>query len=134
MNYSNYSIFFSYTIRDGLISKELLKSFKENLNNIGLFNTYIDLLDNNNQENPQIRVFEALKSSSIVFIINTPHINNSPWVAKEINLAKNLFIPTFFINFDDFLSFSKCSNINLLYSNPLTQYIINLTLKTKLFF
>lgn len=49
----NQKIFFSYTIRDGFISKELLKKFKENLYAIGIQNTFIDLIDNLENVNPQ---------------------------------------------------------------------------------
>lgn len=125
----NYKIFFSYTIRDGLINKDNLNIFKNNLNKIGLFNTYIDLIDNNYIENPQLKVFEELELASVVCVIDTPCINKSPWVSKEIRLAKQLFKPILIISFNDFISFCKCPDTNSLYSCYLTSFIINFTLR-----
>ena len=129
MHNLEYSIFFSYTIRDGLINKELLRSFKNNLNSVGIFNTYIDLVDNDYIENPQLKVLENLSLSSIVFIIDTPYISKSPWVIKELNIAKSLNIPILSISFSDFQSCAKCKDITSLYHNPLITYIINSVLK-----
>lgn len=125
-----YKIFFSYTTRDGLINKEILEMFKNNLNNVGLFHTYIDLIDNDNIEYPQKRVLKELKSSTLFFLIKTPFIDKSPWVEKEIRWAKKNNIPIYSLSFKDFISISKCTNDQSLYNNISIKYIMNSILKS----
>lgn len=125
-----YKIFFSYTTRDGLINKEILEMFKNNLNNVGLFHTYIDLIDNDNIEYPQKRVLKELKSSTLFFLIKTPFIAKSPWVEKEIHWAKKNNIPIYSLSFKDFISISKCTNDQSLYNNISIKYIMNSILKS----
>lgn len=110
-------IFFSYTIRDGLINRPLLFQFKFKLEKLGIINTYIDLIDNENSQEPQFKVVEELKNSSLVCLIDTPKVLTSPWVTKEMNLKNNLSKPFFKIQYSDFLYICKCNNYDLLLKN-----------------
>lgn len=80
------SFFISYTIRDEIISKELLCRIKSFFLQFG--SCYVDIIDNKNYQNKQHRVEEALKDSTYFVQIILPKYYCSPWVQKEIKLAQ----------------------------------------------
>lgn len=82
---ANKKIFFSYTLRDGELNKNILQRLKEKLKK-SQFDTYIDILDNNDKKH-QERVIKELKESDIFCIINTSEIEKSCWVKREIDIA-----------------------------------------------
>ena len=105
----NQKIFFSYTIRVGFISKELLKKFKENLYTIGIQNTFIDLIDNLENVNPQKKIYKEIKNSAFICIIDTPKVFTSPWVITEIILAIKYFKPLVIIKYSSFINICNYS-------------------------
>lgn len=82
--------FISYTVRDGSITKEILKSIKKYYGQFGT--SFIDMLDNESKEK-QIRVYEELEKADIFILIKTPGISQSNWVQEEIRKAKQYKIP-----------------------------------------
>lgn len=91
-------IFISYTLKDGEITCDFLKELKYILSKIDNVNTYIDILDNNNIQNPQFEVFNQLYSSDFFWIINSSKIHDSEWVSKELSFAQSSKIPIFYID------------------------------------
>jgi len=93
-------IFISYTVRDGLISKEVLEKLQATM--LGDCNVYIDLLDNDSVDK-QARVENELRMSDLVVIIKTININKSEWVKREINLANKYNIPIVEFNYKELI-------------------------------
>lgn len=83
-------IFVSYTMYDDIINIEFLTKIKVWIGEE--FTSFIDLIDNNSI-NPQERVFEELEKADFLYIIDSPSINNSLWVQKEIEIAHKRKIP-----------------------------------------
>lgn len=125
-------IFFCYTIRDNQINLLLLTNLKRTINLLNLFYTYIDLIDNNNSNNPQQNVIENIKSSDILCIINTPKIFESPWVKKEIYYANKFNIPIIEIDLNLIYNFLDTDDITQLLFNPFIIKIIQTILHNKL--
>ncbi|WP_170075068.1 hypothetical protein [Paraclostridium dentum] len=125
MDCFNYKIFISYTVRGGLITIENLNRFRNNLNQLGILNVYIDILDNNNVKNPQEKVINELKSSTLVCLIDTPCINKSPWVNRELLLSNCLSKPIIKIPFNNFLTISSETNLLNLYKDKHIISILN---------
>lgn len=125
---SRIKVFFSYTIRDGLIDKDLLFTLKNKMVDLNLFDSYIDLVDNNS-DIPQLYVFNQLKTTDILCVINTPRINESPWVKKELSIAKKYSIPILSVSFNDFLNILECEDNNSLCTNNIIISIINTIVK-----
>jgi hypothetical protein len=77
--------FISYTTRDGMVNKSVLKKIE--LQYIRKGKVYIDLLHNDSRFK-QIRVFKELFTSDTLVVINTPSLLESPWVKIEILIAR----------------------------------------------
>lgn len=81
-------IFFSYTLKDGDVSKDFLINLKTWANNQGL-DTYIDILDNDyNEKEFQIKLESILKKCDSFCIIESKMYNDSKWTQKENQVAK----------------------------------------------
>lgn len=85
-------IFFSYTLRDGEISKDILLKIKQQFERFSELETYFDLLDNHST-NHQEYVYNVLASANILCLIKSPAINVSTWVKKELRVAKIRNLP-----------------------------------------
>lgn len=83
-------IFFSYTLRDGILDKSLLKNICELLSPI--CDVFADVIHNDSVDK-QKRVIDELRSSQYVVVLDTPLINESPWVNIEIDEANKMRIP-----------------------------------------
>lgn len=81
-------LFLSYTLRDNELSHEDLVKIKEKFSKNNF--VYIDALQ---ETTNQKQVEDNLKSSDKLIIIETSGIDNSPWVKKEISIAKQYRIP-----------------------------------------
>jgi len=88
-------LFFSYTLRDGMVNDSLLSEIYTIL--VKTFDVFIDLLHNDSTDK-QTRVLNELKSSQYVFVLKTPMIEESSWVGIEIAETKKMGIPLFFID------------------------------------
>lgn len=88
-------LFFSYTMHDGFISKELME--KVYLCLAPSFDVFIDLI-HNDSENKQERVLAELRQSHYIFVIKTPSIDKSLWVKLEMDEAARLNIPISYID------------------------------------
>lgn len=82
--------FVSYTIRDGLVNRELLTKIKTFYERFG--SVFVDLLDNNSL-NKQDRIFQEIEKADLLVLIKTPSIYKSPWVNLEIEKASLKKIP-----------------------------------------
>ena len=78
--------FISYTIRDGYITFDILSRIKTYFEKFGT--TFIDLLDNDSLAK-QDRILDEINIADSFILLNTPAINDSPWVAKEIEKAES---------------------------------------------
>lgn len=83
-------VFLSYTLRDGIIDKSLLKSICELLS--PTYDVFADAIHNDSVDK-QKRVIDELHSSQYVVVLNTPLISESPWVNIEIDEANKMGIP-----------------------------------------
>lgn len=87
-------LFFSYTLRDAVVNNSLLSELYTAL--VKKYDIFIDLLHNDSIDK-QARVLNELKTSQYVFVLKTPLIGESNWVKIEIDEAKKLGVPLFFI-------------------------------------
>ena len=78
-------IFISYTVRDGHINIDVLKEIDRKLSE--KYDLYIDLIHNKSRLR-QDKVLNELKNSDRLILINTPKVNQSPWVKLELDIAK----------------------------------------------
>lgn len=97
--YSN-KIFFSYTLRDSEINKELLFKLKNKFGDFAKVETYFDILDNCSV-NHQEYVYNVLAESNILCLIKSSGINTSTWVIEELCIAKKRNMPIIEINIRD---------------------------------
>ncbi len=88
-------VFFSYTLRDGVVNDSLLLAVYAAL--VKKYDIFIDKLHNDSMDK-QARVLKELKSSQYVFVLRTPMIKESSWVDIEIAEAKKLSVPLFYID------------------------------------
>ncbi|BFM07733.1 hypothetical protein [Halioxenophilus aromaticivorans] len=89
-------VFLSYTIRDGLINKNLLQLLDGEISRE--CDIYIDLL-HNRSATPQDEVIKQLVSSDMLIQITTPSIDDSGWASLEANLAAEQKIKTCFVEY-----------------------------------
>lgn len=87
-------LFFSYTLRDAVVNNSLLSELYTAL--VKKYDIFIDLLHNDSIDK-QARILNELKTSQYVFVLRTPLIGESNWVKIEIDEAKKLGVPLFFI-------------------------------------
>nr|WP_277869602.1 TIR domain-containing protein [Vibrio splendidus] len=82
-------IFVSYTVRDSMVTKELLEKVNKML--LVFSEPYIDLLHNDSFDK-QARVKQELIKSDVILLLESDAISDSPWVQWEIDTAMNLGI------------------------------------------
>lgn len=87
-----YLVFVSYTMRRKDVDYIFLCTLKQILSSYDLIETYVDKLDNH-AINHQEYVITKLCSSDVVLLLNTPNINISKWVQKELSIAIQNNIP-----------------------------------------
>ncbi|MDP2500741.1 hypothetical protein BCT47_00275 [Vibrio splendidus] len=83
-------IFVSYTTRDAIVTATSLFPVAETLERIG--KPYVDVIHNDSADK-QSRVERELMSSSLVFLLESSSIQESPWVKWELDNARRLGIP-----------------------------------------
>jgi hypothetical protein len=88
------NIFVSYTLRDGLLDINTLRSLEADLMCTG--NPYIDVLHNRSTR-PQEHVMEMLSQASILLAFVTPAFFSSPWVRVELVTAIRRRMPIVFV-------------------------------------
>jgi hypothetical protein len=91
------NIFVSYTVRDGLVSRRLLKEVAAHVARTA--SPYIDLLDNCSDD-PQEALINALGKADGILIVLTPSLWASPWVRFEVHTGHRLGVP--FASFDPY--------------------------------
>ena len=104
-------IFLSYTLRDKSLSVEDLSAFKRAIELLPKMQIYVDILDNKNANDPQGEVFYHLDKASIVWIVNSEHIEASPWAAKEIAIAKESGVPVHYLDLSIIRTIAKSDSI-----------------------
>ena len=82
--------FLSYTMRDGVLDPGLLEEVAYGLRSAHEF-VYVDLL-HNDSDRPQQHLEGVLKCSTTLYVVQTPGALSSPWVRREISLARWLGI------------------------------------------
>lgn len=97
-------VFFSYTLRDGIVNDSLLSGVYAVL--VKMYDVFIDLLHNDSIDK-QARVLNELRSSQYVFVLKTPMIEESGWVDIEIAETKKMGIPLFFIDLKEGCSYGE---------------------------
>ena len=83
-------IFLCYTLRGADLTRALLERFKRRMQATGFFEIYIDVLDNNDNDNPQRYVMERLHDADLFCVIHSKMIEHSEWVQKELAAAESL--------------------------------------------
>ncbi|WP_362772151.1 MULTISPECIES: TIR domain-containing protein [Aeromonas] len=94
----NLRIFISYTTRDKIITKSLLKTIARYVSCIG--SPFVDIIHNNSADK-QARVENELLNADILLLLETESINLSPWVTWEINSAIERGIPIVPVKIND---------------------------------
>jgi hypothetical protein len=85
-------IFVSYTLRDGVLSKESLTSLRGELSTYA--DTYVDILDNKAPD-PQAHVLAMLQKADVLLVCETRGFYMSKWTQLELAVAKQRNIPIF---------------------------------------
>lgn len=83
-------IFVSYTIKDAIITTDLLRQEKQMLERQGM--VFVDALDNDSIDK-QKRVMEELTKCDKLVLLETPSVYDSKWVQIELSVAKSLGKP-----------------------------------------
>lgn len=90
-------VFCSYTLRDGLVTIEKLKSLKELISKSAV--CYVDILDNDSIDK-QERVVEELGKAQLLLVLKSPDLKKSAWVKEEYRIANEKKIPIVEINIE----------------------------------
>lgn len=90
-------VFCSYTLRDGLVTIEKLKSLKELISKYAV--CYVDILDNDSIDK-QERVVEELGKAQLLLVLKSPDLKKSAWVKEEYRIANEKKIPIVEINIE----------------------------------
>lgn len=117
-------IFFSYTLRDGEISKDILLKIKQQFERFSELETYFDLLDNHST-NHQEYVYSALANANILCLIKSPAINVSIWVRKELYVAKIRNLPIVEISKKEVVQIVNNKTKNEFINHPKIKEIMN---------
>ncbi|WP_228896078.1 toll/interleukin-1 receptor domain-containing protein [Pseudoduganella aquatica] len=84
-------IFVSYTLRDGLVTAELLAGLHRHLAGIG--SPFIHAIEAPRLRCQQLAVLWALLRSRAVVLVVSPSVQQSPWVRLELALGRFLRHP-----------------------------------------
>lgn len=82
--------FLSYTTQDGILGPALLEEIADGLSAPHDW-VYVDLLHNDSRR-PQQHLEEILRSSAMLYLVDTPGALTSRWVRREVGLARRLGI------------------------------------------
>ncbi len=88
-------LFVSYTRRDGVVTKKVLEDLNEYL--CSICTPFIHAVEEPKIKWQQLSVIKAIFRSHAVLLINSPEVNQSPWVKFELILAKILLMPVMHI-------------------------------------
>ena len=91
-------VFLSYSTKYGEIDRYTLLSFKKILIKLYKCEIYVDLIDNQNNEDPQSCVEQQLKGCQMLILIDDSNAIKSEWVRKEIKIAKRNCIDMYSID------------------------------------
>lgn len=80
--------FLSYSMRDGTLHSSVLEQVAHELRGAHEF-VYVDLLHNDDAR-PQDHLDHVLRGSTTLYALQTPAFWSSPWVRRELSLAKRL--------------------------------------------
>ena len=80
--------FLSYSMRDGTLHSSVLEQIAHELQGAHEF-VYVDLLHNDDAL-PQDHLEHVLRGSTTLYALQTPAFWSSPWVRRELSLAKRL--------------------------------------------
>ena len=78
----------------------MLEKLKQRIQSTGLFDVYVDVLDNIGNTDPQQYVMDRLGEADVFCVIQSNCINNSPWAQMEINAAVIKRIPKIQLTLD----------------------------------
>ncbi|MBF0144924.1 MAG: hypothetical protein HQL84_00215 [Magnetococcales bacterium] len=84
-------IFVSYTLRDGKVTDALLQRLNVYLR--GICTPFIHAIEQPKIKVQQLSVFRALFLSHLIYVIDSPAINDSPWVRLELLIGRILLRP-----------------------------------------
>lgn len=92
------NIFFSYTLRGKIVSKELLSKIASSFSPIS--NLFIDIIHNDSVDK-QRRVLSELNNADILILLKTDNISSSKWVNLELSIARKNKTPIYEIGLDE---------------------------------
>jgi hypothetical protein len=75
-------------MRDGTFDRRALEQIAHELCDAHEF-VYVDILHNNDPR-PQDHLEHVLRNSTTLYALKTPAFHSSPWVGRELSLAKRL--------------------------------------------
>ena len=110
-------VFLSYSIRNSSIKRENLAEVKQMLEAYYKSTVYVDIIDNNYSENPQLQVENELKSSQSMIIIDVKNAIKSIWVLKELEIAKTEGIKIYSIGLESVIEAIKLRNVRIILDN-----------------
>lgn len=110
-------VFLSYSIRNSLVKREDLAEVKQMLEAYYKSTVYVDVIDNNYSENPQLQVENELKTSQSMIIIDVKNAIKSVWVLKELAIAKTEGIKIYSIDFESVIEAIKLRNVRIILDN-----------------
>lgn len=84
-------IFVSYTLRDGLVTADLLEGLHRHLAEV--CSPFIHVIEAPRLRHQQLAVLWALVRSRAVVLIVSPSVRQSPWVRLEVALGRLLRRP-----------------------------------------
>lgn len=84
-------LFVSYTRRDGQVNEVMLRQLKSYL--AETFEPFIHAVDEKDLRFQQLGVVMALLRCHLILVIESPGIQNSPWVRFELALGRLLIRP-----------------------------------------
>ena len=82
--------FVSYTLRDKVVTKELLQRFSWKLRKYG--DVFVDIIDNDSRDK-QARVIFEIDNSNVMILVKSRNVYKSAWVSIELERAKERKMP-----------------------------------------
>lgn len=95
------NIFLSYTVRDGMLTRDRLRRIAKGLQEFS--SPYVDLLEHRcGGHQPSVR--NALLNADAFLLCMTPRVFYSPWVALEYTIALQQGIPIYAMSLASWLA------------------------------
>ena len=104
------NIFFSYTVRDGMVTRDHLRQVAERLQKFS--SPYMDLLEHRCGGH-QPSVIKAIWEADVFLLCVTPYIFRSPWVALECAIAQKRGIPVYATSLASWLTTKHANELPL---------------------